>query len=267
MLYGDLKLALTAYTRFRFLWGAVEEETGDETPTYDASNTQAAVPLANTARRVNIVWDRVGLTEDRCMTHLDLVNVTAGQLDPTWTAGDFTAVETALDTWQGVIGGYMPSSFHLDQYRWYRLGPGAVPPEPAVRITERNTPGGAAASYIPLQLAFSVTFVTGARGHWGRQYLPLSALSLISSTTGMWGSAPITTIAGAYTALINSLAAADFYPVVYSKAKPARTTKAGIALPPAMARTYNVEKIQIDNVPDVIRRRRARANITRTTVP
>jgi hypothetical protein len=260
-------MALTAYTRFRFLWGALESESGDETPTFDASNTHAGIPSANAARRVNVVWSRLPLTEDRVQTHFDIVNVTGGQLDPTWTSTDYDAVETALSSLHSSIAAHMPTAWVLDQFRWYRIGPGAIPPEPAVRITEKNTPGGGGTSYCPLQLAFSVTLKTGAKGHWGRNYLPLNILGAISSSTGMWASGTVAAVSSAYSTFINSLAAADFYLVVYSKAKPARVTKSGRSLPAADARLYTVEGVQVDNVPDVIRRRRARTNITRTTVP
>jgi hypothetical protein len=260
-------MALTAYTRFRYLWGAVDYTQDDEAPTYGSANTQADVPATHSARRVQIYWSRPVRAEDRMMTHMDLLNITSGQVDDTWTAGDFTAVETALDAWWSPISAHFTVDMTLDEFRWYRLGPSATPPEPAVRVTDRNVPGSSATSPMPYQTATSVTFKTGSRKHWGRNYLPYTVIGNYVASQSIYSTTYITALANAYHTLVQALAAADFQLVVYSRPKPARETKAGKLLPEQAARFYTVEQIQVDNQIDIIRRRRATQNTVRVVKP
>jgi len=40
-----------------------------------------------------------GTTEDKAVMTFDLLNITSGQDDPTWTTSDFTTAEGLFDTW------------------------------------------------------------------------------------------------------------------------------------------------------------------------
>lgn len=66
----------------------------------------------------------------------------------------------------------------------------------------------------------------------------------------------MTTIADATDVLYTTLKTAALEPVVYRAALPERETRAGATLPARAATAWTVEKIQIDDVFDVIRRRR-----------
>ena len=167
-------MALVAYTRRRVFWGLVDYESDDDGPTYDSSNTEDGVDNSHNGRRVVIRWTRSGLAEDVMQTHFDLVNITAGNIDDTWTTGDFTAAEAALDTWWTSQKALSPTYYTLAEYRWYRVGPGATPPEPAVRVATRSVAGTVGSAMIAPQVAATVTLKTGrphAHRHPGRERL------------------------------------------------------------------------------------------------
>jgi hypothetical protein len=235
-------MALGAYTHFRFLWGAVDYTTDDEAPAYDATNTDDGISNAAFARRCILRWDRSAFSDDIVQTHVDLVNVTAGALDDTWTSGDFTTVEGYLDTfWNAIKAKYSPSLI-LSEYRWYRLGPGAVPPEPTVRVTPKSIAGTSATDSLPPQISPNVSLQTALRKRWGRIYLPAPVESM-NAPTGNITQADVDTFATAANALETSLAGADFEWVVYS---------------PTKQRAYTINRVVMDNVFDVQRSRRFR---------
>jgi len=245
-------VALTAYTRRRFLWGLAESEEGPDAPAYDESNSQAEVPSSAFGRRLIFRFTRAGLGEDVGQIHWDLVNITAGDLDDTWTTGDFTTVEGIADTAWTAWKGQIPNIWTLSEYRWYRLGPGATPPEPAVRVTPRSAAATVSGATVPPQIAQSVTLKTGLRKHWGRFYLPGPGAAGYSSSTGHITTGYTDATANAMHAAIGSLAAADFYLVVFNAAR---------------SRMFNVESIQVDDIPDVIRRRRPKRSIYYKRLP
>ena len=241
-------MALTAYTRFRFLWGALDVDNDDEGPTYGVSDTQDAIGGQETGRRCILRWTRTGLAEDVLQTHIDLVNITTGQLDDTWTGGDYGACETAISAFWTTYKAYVPDELTLAEYRWYRIGPGATPPEPAVRVTPVGVAATNAGTNLPHQISCAVTWKTALRKRWGRSYLPGPTPTQLAAATGHFTTAWVDVVAGAIDTMVDALAASDFYVVVYS---------------PTRQRLYTVESVQVDDIPDVIRRRRSRANIYR----
>ncbi len=245
-------MALVAYTRRRVFWGLVDYESDDDGPTYDSSNTEDGVDNSHNGRRVVIRWTRSGLAEDVMQTHFDLVNITAGNIDDTWTTGDFTAAEAALDTWWTSQKALSPTYYTLAEYRWYRVGPGATPPEPAVRVATRSVAGTVGSAMIAPQVAATVTLKTGLRKHWGRVYLPGPGNAAFVGTTGHLTTSYTDNIATYVHTLIGTLASSDFYLVVFNKAR---------------GRMYNVESVQADDIADVIRSRRPRSNIYRKVLP
>lgn len=60
-------------------------------------------------------------------------------------------------------------------------------------------------------------------------------------SSGRFSNSYVDSVAGATNTLVTSAASSDFYLVVYSKTKNA---------------LLNVESVEVDNVPDVVRRRR-----------
>jgi hypothetical protein len=236
-------VALTAYLLHRYAWNPIEIGNDDESPAYSTVTTEDEISNLAFGRRCVLRFDRTSLIDDAIQTHVDLVNVTAGSLDDTWTDADFLAVEARLDTFWGAIKSLVPGAVALAEYRWYRLGPGADPPEPAVRVTPRALIAGTSGtSSLPHQVSPNISLRTAIRKRWGRMYLPPVTVTQVS-TSGLIVSAAVDQIAAAANALEVGLAADDFDWIVYS---------------PTRERGYAVSRIVVDNLFDIQRSRRLR---------
>lgn len=233
-----------SYSRAKFFWGALDVVHSDETP-YSPAQTHAmgtnALPPGIGVRRAQFVITRSLMVppQDAMTTHLDFLNLTNGSPDDTWNDADFVTLETLLTTWWQGLAGLMFNKTVLDELRWYRVGPGIVPPNPAIRIHDMNITGTSASS-LPPQVAASITFKTVPRRQWGRMYMPFLGLTALSAD-GRFQSSSIDAVAAITRTLFNDAIAADFPPVIYS---------------PTRGKAYTIETVQIDNVPDVIRSRR-----------
>lgn len=252
-------MALTAYARFRFLWGAVDWQGGSNNPYTGAQTgtnlgTSAAAGVAT--RRVQIVIDRTTqhAGADPAVMHFDFLNITGGAPDDTWTSGDFSTLETALDTWWTSTKVFVSTGYKLAAYNWYRVGPGIVPPNPAVRQTTRSVAGTAAYALLPPQVACSITFRTAVRRSWGRTYLPLGAVAAAGdiATGAVLASSDVDALATYTNTLFTTAAANDFIPVVYS---------------PHRSALLAIEQVEVDNDLDVIRRRRWKASTYKKLLP
>jgi len=236
-------------------WGAFDFEHADESP-YSSGEIKDRGTDANSpgigVRRASLRFSRLTIpqAQDAVVTHLDFLNITAGDPDDTWVDADFTTLEGYITTWWSSIKDRSTSRIVLDQIRWYRIGPGIVPPNPAVRITETNTAGTQADSVAP-QIALTCTLRTVPRRQWGRMYLPVDG-KIELTTDGYATTACVDDIAGATNTLFSSAASSDFLPVIYS---------------PTRGKAYSVEKIQVDNLFDVQRSRRFSAPTYRKTYP
>lgn len=226
-------------------WGDIESYKTDE-QIYAATERKALGPTAevpNTAvRRAQLVFDRApaGSVEDVATTHLDFMNLTSGNPDETWVTADFTAIEALINTWWAAMRTYFWNGCDLTSIRWYRVGPSIVPPNPPVRILTRTDTGGSTET-MPPQIAITVTLRTAVRKEWGRLYLPHPGSNACNFTTGRIASAAQISIANATDTLMENAAIADFLPIVYG---------------PARKKFYSVEKVQVDDLFDVIRSRR-----------
>jgi hypothetical protein len=109
-----------------------------------------------------------------------------------------------------------------------------------VRITSVNVAGTGGGTPTPPQCAVSLALHTGPRRNWGRTYLPQPPTSVLS-TGGTLLTTSCDTLAAALNTMIGTAATNDFYLVVYSASK---------------AALLNVESIAVDNIVDIIRRRR-----------
>lgn len=242
-------MALPKFAR-KMLFGSTPDQlTVEEAGFYLPSE----VDSPEEGRLLMVKWSRAGTVpvQDAMITTHHFVNYTSGVVDTTWIDADFVAVESAMDTFLGALASYYTSDVQVDQYRWYKFSAELNAPgnsNPPVRITEKNLLGSASSvDALPPQVAFSVTEKTGLRKHWGRFYLPLNA----KNNCGVDGYAAPAMVAAVATAAKNfyeATFAADIRPVVWSR-------KYGHA--------YGVEKIQVDNIWDVIRRRRIEQPTTR----
>jgi hypothetical protein len=99
-------------------------------------------------------------------------------------------------------------------------------------------------------VACSITFRTAVRKSWGRTYLPISIDAI--GINGRPKNVAVDAIATATNTLVTTAATNDFHLVVVSQ---------------PLASSLNVERIEVDNVADVIRRRRWKATTYRKLLP
>lgn len=253
---------LPVWVRFILIWGPpVAAYLYDKYLVGHESTTDALA-----WRRVNLIYTRTtptGTEEDKAQIGFDLINITGGAVDDTWTTGDFTTVETALTAWATSLQSSMQSNHTLTEYRWYRRAFNSLdfekpfaPSGAPVRITSVSK-SGTAGSFLPYQVACSVTEETGLRKHWGRFYVPGIVGTGGIGSTGRYASGTVDAIANATKTLYEACAAAELYmivPVTQMDKSPVR-----VLLP--------VEKVHVDDIPDIQRRRRARTVAYRKTLP
>lgn len=232
----------------RFLWGAFDLDVAEgQTPAYVGSTQYATLGPDATpdggigVRRATLVLDRSAASpaDDDALMHFDFLNITAGAPDDTWITSDYTTLEGFLSTYFAAVAALIPAYVQFKRVLWHRIGPGVVPPNPAERILDFGSPASASGSQLlPPQCASSITFRTGVRRSWGRTYLPLGA---VLATNGRLTNAQADTLATATDALHGSAAGADFHPVVVSN---------------HLNSALGIETVEVDNVVDIIRRRR-----------
>lgn len=213
-----------------------------------------------------------GTFEDKSQFKLDLVNITGGALDTSWTSGDLATVSTDLQALLTALQAITNNSVTFDSIRYYAMGfnpsdPGPanrgagagafLPSGPPLRV-DTFTKQGAGAATTPYQVAATVTFNTGWPKHWGRIYLPGPYHSAAGATDsyGRFVSAYRTALSTAVGNAYSALAGHDFLVVV-------PVTSVG-KLP--FHALLGVDKIVVDDIPDVQRSRRPRQAAARTTV-
>lgn len=214
-------------------------------------------------RRYQILYTRTtpaGTTEDRAGFSIDIVNLTSGAIDTTWTAGDYTTVFGLLGPMVVAFRPYQSSNHDYTSMRAYQMqfNPAGWPSKPFADSgppVDVHTAGGTPGSgtgVLPYQVAMSVTERTAFPGHWGRFYLPGPAASTID-TYGRFTSTARTGVASAVETAFEGLATAGFHPVV-----PMTQHNKG----PAFG-LLSVPAIAVDDIPDIQRRRRPRQVLAR----
>jgi len=205
-------------------------------------------------RRAVLTWDRTNAVtgSDPAESHFDFLNLTGGNPDDTWTSTDYTTLEGYLDTFVTAFKALIPNGYKLTQYAWYRHGPSINPPNPAERVTTRSVAGTGSSNFMPPQTACSVTFRHAVRRSWGRTYLPGLAGLNYNGGTGRFTTTAVDTIANAADALLTSSVGSDFPMVVTSV---------------HLNAVLYIEHIEVDDNPDVIRRRRWKQASYKKIVP
>lgn len=217
-------------------------------------------------RKLQAIFGRASggaVPEDSAVCTFHFLKLTAGAPASAWVEADFTALETAFDAMWGSIKVKYYETTKLKQLRWYRAGPqrdeelGAPGRTgPPVRVVDRNVAGTVAASWpLPPQVAVSVTEMTTDPKAWGRFYLPAPAV-LVLDLSGRLEVSNQTLIGNAADTFYESALTNGTPAVVYSSLKSSRLTKAGLTLPAKAARALTVDKLQVDDLLDVIRSRR-----------
>jgi hypothetical protein len=161
-------------------------------------------------------------------------------------------MEGLLMAWWSILGSYSDVSTKLTEIRWHRVGAGITPPNPAERSYILPTPSAGAGTAIknPPQTACSITFRTAVRRSWGRTYLPFDGGGL--NTQHRLSSTQVDQVASSTNTLITNAASSDFHLVVTSI---------------KLSASLNVEKIEVDDVTDIIRRRRWKHTTYRKILP
>lgn len=217
-------------------------------------------------RHLQVVQTRgtpTGTVEDKAIMTFDLLNLTASAPGSNWSSGDYTTAESRFSTFLTACLGSISQDATFSQYRWYRRK-FAVPMTedhrfedagPPDRITNISLVGTGSTGKMPYQVAMSITEKTPWPRHWGRFYIPSLALSLAAD--GRFGSSFMTTASTAAGVLLNALHD-DLTPLVVPSTQQDKVL-AGYLL--------GVTSIQVDDIPDVVRRRRAKQPAVRTVVP
>jgi hypothetical protein len=210
-----------------------------------------------------------GTSEDFAQFKLDLVNITGGAIDNSWTSGDVAAVEAALATFWTTLRPEVQSIATLKERRYYAMGFNPADPGPGLRTAGAgaflNTgppfnvvtvgTAGTGVGSMPYQVATSCTFKTAWPQHWGRAYVPNPWHSAgLMDTYGRLVAAHRTVVADAFHDLFDTLATGDFLAAVPVTQIAKQTSHA----------LLGVESVVVDDVPDVIRRRRPKMAAART---
>lgn len=216
-------------------------------------------------RHIQILFELNGNIDpaDVWVTTLDLINITGGNVDNSWTEADYDAVDAELIDLIAALLPAMPTNVKSKELRYYRRTfnplsqtkpyPPSGPPE---RITALGFSGTAAGAFQVPQVAFTSTEKTPYPRHWGRNYWPAPSPTMITAT-GHFAASTIDTIGAAVQGAYLSLQQAEFFPVV-----PVTQIQGA----PARALLV-VNQVQVDDVPDVVRRRRPHSTTHRYEGP
>jgi len=206
-------------------------------------------------RRAQIIWEHVGNTRpaDKYANSIDIANITGGNIDSSWTDSDYSTVHTQVSSIISYYLTVMSTDMRCAEVRYYRrqFNPMNItqpfaptgPPEKIFLVGQSGS--GTAQPSTPPQCAVTHTEKTAYPRHWGRSYWPCPASAHI--TAGGYLSNGITDgLANAIGTAYRLMQEAEFFPVVpvtQVQGAPSR----GL---------LGVTQVQVDNVPDVVRRRR-----------
>lgn len=194
-------------------------------------------------------------------TSIDIVNITNGQVDSSWIDADLTTVVTNLHNFLSVV--YMPKTpTALRHIRTdvYRMAFAPIVPDPPAGQRPANpfmlsgpptntyTGVGAGSAAGPMQapqIAATTTDRTAYPKHWGRNYWPMPSANYIAGA-GNLTAAFVDSVGGGLHTCYAQLMTQEFFPVV---------TVTRINKAPGRG-LLGVTEVQMDDVPDVVRRRR-----------
>lgn len=231
--------------------------------------------------RVNMVWTRD--TQDVATCGLHFVHANPGIMGDTiaWDdAADSTTIEGLLTTlWNGLKGQYA-ADIQLDRFDWHHFGVGIRRPNPKFRETVLGPAiaGTSVDDQMPEQIAVSVTLKTDKRKSWGRVYLPAPTVTF--NDGGYVSAAGVGLYRTMFGDLLDGAAAASLPLVVWCPrhggkllkfsaavhdSDPTSNHELGLDEPDTSSIARGVQQVQVDNVFDVIRRRRFKPATLRDT--
>ena len=215
-------------------------------------------------RRVQLIGGPVAAhaASDKFTTSMDIANITGGGIDNSWTEGDHDAVAGQLGTLCATWAASMCSSFRWYEMRFYRaqfnsysLAEPFVKAGPPVAIYPL-TNVGAVASAQAHQVSITSTDRTAYAKHWGRNYWPHPSAGTVTQP-GFVSSATVTALANAVHTCYGALMAAGYFPVV-AVTQVDKQPMRGL---------LTVNEVQVDNLFDVVRRRRPKLPTQRVRLP
>lgn len=221
-------------------------------------------------RRLVVHFDSIATSDpaDDMFFTVDIVNITNGGIDSTWTDADYTACETSFQQHYEGAQAWWANTLKLATYKWYRMAfndyapPGTDPSldkpfmqsGPPVRVTAKNIPGTGVPN--APQLSIVVTERTAWPHHHGRIFHPGPPLASLG-TTGRVLSTSQDSLALVYQDLYQDLMGKEFFPCV-------PVTRVDRA--PARA-LLGVEQIWVDDNFDTVRRRHYKSPTRTTKLP
>jgi hypothetical protein len=230
----------------------------------DGTTKASCVPTALAGSIMTCTFSRTeqtGVREDLAMFSMHLSVATGA--NNAWailTASDAALVEAAFDTWWTNVKTRFHPHWLFSGYIWRNFGAsfpkgktGLSKPGPVWRQTSRNVAGTSATPSMADQSAESVTLKTASRRHWGRFYVPPSdngTLTVYSRLTGTI----VDLLADSTDTFYGTLGGLSrvVHPFVWNSKNPGM---------------FSVSQLQVDDVPDVIRRRRPKTKTYSKTHP
>lgn len=233
-----------------YLWSVLDE---DGTVTPDPSWT-----------RWHVRWTKntpAGVSEDLGEFKMDVLNITSGAVDNSWTSADLLVVHNALYALRTALLPYLHSSQVFQQNVAYKMKfnnamdpkKPFLPTGPPVYLSSVSAQAGTGTGLQAYQVSGSVTFKTAFPRHWGRSYLPTPPNARLD-TYGRFDSTYRSGVANAFRTCFDTLQAADMFPVIpltQAEKQPLHALLGAL-------------EIQVDDIPDVIRRRRVKTTQART---
>lgn len=218
-----------------------------------------------TWRKFYFLWENTqsGDTADDQVFTIDIVNITDGHVDGTWTTDDYNYVVGSLQTYADSIGPHVCGYLRMKEIRAYVAGfrpytdskPFALSGAPERIYPHPVTGGDTTRPQIP-QASCTVTEITAGAGHWGRHYLPSIGASAVTGA-GTYSNAVVDALATSAQVCYEALMSAQFFPVVPTTQSAKTATRT----------LQTVNAVQVDSTPDVVRRRRPAQTLHRMTIP
>jgi hypothetical protein len=174
-----------------------------------------------------------------------------------FTDAQLEAIGSELASFWTAIGTFLAPTYTLVETRFYRGYNGDGSPGEVDLVQVHEIAGGGVGSALPPQIACSITEILGAesRRHWGRFYLPGFNVGSVAAD-GSWAGSTVTNVATSAQNMYNLWTTAEVFPIVWVGRAPGGAS--GFA---------QVTEIRVDNIPDVIRRRRFEDVSQRETRP
>lgn len=204
-----------------------------------------------------------GLREDRAMVtlHFTVRPGTAG-LGSTLDASDAQVVEDAFatDVWTGKMSAAICNTWFLEEYIWRNFGAdyplddaGNSKPGPIWRARAVHSQGQSVAARLPDQLALTSTYKTASRRHWGRNYWGGFTTNLFQQNAfGHADTTDVDQLAGWLRAWFQNL---------WDNPRIIDT----IVWSPKYRAMLSIDELTVDDVVDVVRRRRPKMASYRKT--